>query len=562
MTTVRTSPDPWYARRRAAGVAGCLFGVIVACEEPDQAECREDAHCAPGAGCVFETCVPRLGSEPQAWSVEVAPASQSQFAPREFPEFSFADTPVSLSVDHKASLTVLLEIKDRTLVAGETPTSVHVVASVPSRIAGRGRLQVQGDASNAKVYEPYDLSLSIPAEWLGSSSRLSVVPRPPLDRAMPPWLLDVTLGPNATLAVPLPTTADTIVIEGRLESFAEMPESGYVARARRGDRLVSNVGETDQNGQFRLKVQKGLVGADLEGVSLELGPADGTKPLPILLVPRLDPSTPNLGTLRLPPPQSPETYQIPVIDAEKKQPVVGATVRFTTSLPGASGGEALYVRVGQTDASGIAAIPLIPGSGGKLREYTVKVVPPKDAPFAAHCVEAYGVAASRGGTPVFGASIELPRKVVLSGRILLADGRAARGLRLNATRQGELFEEKCGSELVSPPSGASTDSDGRFRLLLEPGEYRIEYEPPPGAPVPLYLEESVVVPDAAYREIHLPAPVLVEGRVISPDGAPVPDGEVRVFERGPSGRAQVRGLALSGPDGRFRLILPRRGQTH
>lgn len=67
----------------------------------------------------------------------------------------------------------------------------------------------------------------------------------------------------------------------------------------------------------------------------------------------------------------------------------------------------------------------------------------------------------------------------------------------------------------------------------------------------------MVVLGSLGREVALPATVMVEGQVVSPDGQPVGRAEVRAFALRAEGRAEIRGLSTTDEMGRFRLVLPR-----
>jgi hypothetical protein len=146
--------------------------------------------------------------------------------------------------------------------------------------------------------------------------------------------------------------------------------------------------------------------------------------------------------------------------------------------------------------------------------------------------------------------------VLLQGTLAWPGGAPAAGVRVRATRQGELFKEECLGELASPPAEARTDSRGWYRLPLDPGEYRLEYEPDRGTALPVTVEPRLSIGEDVTRDVTLAAPVLAEGRVLSPEGAPLGKAEIRVYAPGDTGASQPRAVATSAADGHFRLVLP------
>jgi hypothetical protein len=542
---------------RGAG-AGLLLvlGALGCASTPDDAQCHQNADCGAAAACLGNLCVGLVGAEPEVWSLQVTPGAQPRYALREFPSFPFTAQSADLVLDRRVSMATALSeaMPDPNI---DMKTSVHVVLSVPSSIPDRGDLQFEADGSNRTSFLPYEVSVPIPASLLGTSARMTVIPTVPLDRWMPPWVLQVML--DSALSVELPGPGDTLKLEGKL--MPADPVLGldvpYQARARVGGRLVSNVPVTDPGGSFVVKLQKSelLAGA---GLVLELSPADSSQALPSLVVasPALDKAT--LGPLAMPAFPKPEAFVVPVVGRADRAPVVGATVTLRTTLPGATGGKAMYVRGAQTGADGRAVVALIPGASQTTpREYSVKVTPADSADYAAVCVPSYVVGPASPGSPRIGATVELEPKMLLDGRVLRADGAPVASARVRPTRVGDAYAEACGSDLATASSDATTDADGRYRLHLDPGQYRLDCEPPQGAPLPT-TSVLVSVPETSTLDVVLPLPVLVQGRVLSPDATPLADAEVRAFGPGPNGTLQTRGVALSDADGKFRLILPRR----
>src|SRR5439155_25569802 len=101
-------------------------------------------------------------------------------------------------------------------------------------------------------------------------------------------------------------------------------------------------------------------------------------------------------------------------------------------------------------------------------------------------------------------------------------------------------------------------SDGRYRLLLDPGRYRIEYEPPMGSASALFVEPEVVVDKRLERGVQLPGGVLATGVVSAPGGEGVVGCEVRVFGAPKDGQApELRARTRTVTDGHFSIVLPK-----
>ncbi len=528
--------------------------LAAACGSEDGGECSRDGQCSSGSACVSQICVARIGPEPQRWSLEVAPKLETPFANRELSEVPLGPQPVVIDLDRAVAMNV--RISRQAYEPSDMPSSVHVVLSVASMIPGRRDLQFEGDGVSTGAGQPYEAKVPLPSALIGRPGRLTVVPLAPLDRWMPPWILDATVAESTAIA--LPGAEDTLTLEGSVDAA---PPAGtdpvpYDGRLFVKDRLVSNVARTDPAGKLLLRVQRSVAQGAAE-MRLELGPADRAQELATVAA-RIAPGQTSLPSLRIPPFPAPVAFVIPVAARDDGTRVTGATVRFATVIEAGSSGETRYVRVAQTDADGNATIPLIPGSTGQTRDYVVTVVPPATSELGALCLASYAVGSAVADSLRVGALIALPRRVATPGRLLRSNGRPASMVRVRATRQGDLFKPECGGDLASPPAEAVSDDDGRYRLALDPGDYRLEYLPARGTALPMMTEDQVAVADLVDREVALPEAVLVEGRVVGPGGEAIADSEVRAFGKDSAGAVQLQGVASSGPDGVFRLVLPRR----
>ena len=134
---------------------------------------------------------------------------------------------------------------------------------------------------------------------------------------------------------------------------------------------------------------------------------------------------------------------------------------------------------------------------------------------------------------------------------------------LTAARTDSTYAKDCGSDVASSPPTVTTEADGTYRLLVEPGTYRLEYEPAAGTVSAMLVEDPVVVAHSAERVVTLPAGALAEGMVVAPADANGVEGpaaacEVRVYAPSRDGAPpELKARARTAVDGRFRAVLPR-----
>ena len=76
----------------------------------------------------------------------------------------------------------------------------------------------------------------------------------------------------------------------------------------------------------------------------------------------------------------------------------------------------------------------------------------------------------------------------------------------------------------------TTDRDGNFELLLDPGHYRFDYDPPPNAPIPRKTEPDVLVDGFITFEVRLDPAAYVAGVVYGPGDKPLPMATIRLYD--------------------------------
>jgi hypothetical protein len=396
---------------------------------------------------------------------------------------------------------------------------------------------------------PIEFEVGLPPGAMGRSAELRVFPSPVLARTVPPWSATIAaLDRAAPIAVAVPeTSAITVKLKNAINDDVT---TGYTAAALLDGRTVSNVAAIGAQGLV-INIPKSVA---LDALTLEIAPADPQLLLPVLRVSK-PPTMPGAtATIRLPSQPTLQTYVVPVSGGGA--PMAGVVVRLQTDLSAETvGAQATFAVEGQTDMAGLATVRLRPGAPGDRRQYTLAAVPPPDSPFASLC-DSYSVVMSDGDTRV-GASVELPPKAELTGRLTTPDGAPLPGVSITTTRRkDDPAIRSCPIPLASPPTGTTSGADGSYRLLVDPGHYRVEYEAPSRLAAALLVEADVVATGSARRDVTLPAGAPAEGIVQAPGGIPVPGCEVRAYAPGVGGVVRARGR--TGTDGRFRLVLPRR----
>jgi hypothetical protein len=542
---------------RPALTVALVAATGLACGAPvaEKAECQRDDQCGAGHACAGGRCLPRA-APPATWSIELAPRSDSPAALTELTGVQAPAGAFDLQAADKVTLAGTL-----TLDAGAAPLTVaHIVLAVPSTIPGRPDLQFETDLPAAKDAAAPTFRLSVPAPILGRSGRFQVLPLPPSDRDYAP--LRATL-PVATGLV-LPLAGTRLTVRGRLLSAVGAPRGGFTARVFLGGELVSNVDVTTaagtaDDGAFTLLVPKSAADAAAPAFTLDLDPtADAGDPRfaskPFALAANVD-----LGDVALPPFGQANVFRFVVSGADDQKPAVsGAVVRAWTLLADDAKGKTDFVRAAPTDGMGRASLGLLPGTTNGLVDYDVAVVPPPDSEYGVRCIAKFPLAS--GGTgeqPAILPPVLLPRRAKVSGIVRDHGGTPAAGVMVLATRTAADPASHCAANVGAAPATTTTGKDGAYTLSLDPGTYRLDYDPPSGAPFPRFVETTLVVPlagvaDTIAHDASLPAGAIVEGTASGPDGAPLPLSGVRIYDEGATLRAQTR----TDASGHFRAVLP------
>jgi hypothetical protein len=545
----------------ALAAAGCSAAT------PETSGCH--AVCGPELVCVGGSCLPHA-MPPAGWALELEPASDDLDA-------AFTESTHLPAPDRDGNLVLRawsrVAVNSGFVSAGSNPAPMagHVVLTIPAAIPGRPDQQLETDVMVASVDSPVPyFTVPVPDGALGRTARIVVSPNPPDDHVRPPLTFAATLAARLDLTVP----AQLFQVTGNLYAAEGTARSSYVARAflDGSGQLVSNVAGTDMGGGFSLVVP---ATADVtnpgQQLTVELRPPDSSASAPRFVSKQFSLSSDfTLGNLYEPAFALPNVYRFSLHGEEAGgPPVANAVVRVRTVLESDANGSSDYQRDGRSDTSGNADLSLLPGTLNASRHYTVAVTPPASSPYGVSCLPDFPL--TTGGTasaPALLQVITLPRRPTFSGTLVSADGAPVERASITATPLALDPSTGC-TDTTGLPATATTGADGSFSLVLDPGQYRFDYDPPSGAPVPRLTEPAVAIPGDSGRTIKLARGGVVDGKALRADGSKLSSANVRLYEvptcpsaAGPSCgsvsppvpllRAQTR----TDASGAFRAVVP------
>lgn len=411
------------------------------------------------------------------------------------------------------------------LVMGET-YDVSVMPSSDMVIS-----PVEAEAPAVRSLPPMYLALSIddgnPAEPLR------------FDVAFPTDLTSVCAG---NLDVGCTLEAEVLSVDGE----EERAEAGLQVRAidMQTQRVVSSIGETDENGKFAIRI-----GASASTYLIRVTSSAGRAPFPSVSIdPALafanDPDPKRIYIPRL----IPVRFTGRVRD-DNEVAVPGATVRFlSTGIFGGSqlGLEGSFSGSASTDEEGRFGADLLPGF------YTISVTPPSDVE------NAWGVLSAEalvGEDITATEALIVPPQIGLRGWVTTFHDESATGVTI-------LASARSGSDWGARSQETVSNSIGAFAMTVDAGLYdmHVKVSSETGfawlvePEVPMTAELGDVV-----RGYRLDPPIPLSGVLRSSDGETVPNALVRAYLFIDTGAGTTRPLqvaeTVSDEGGRYRLLI-------
>lgn len=262
---------------------------------------------------------------------------------------------------------------------------------------------------------------------------------------------------------------------------------------------------------------------------------------------------------------SPVTYTGRITEVGTTTGAKANVTLIATQLQHVSSGTiAAFVRTVESDEAGVFQVDLLPGT------YAVRIEPASDT--LAQSTASITVSAS--GSMQAGKALEVKQRAHFGGRMISFSGDLLGYTTVQASPSPVLTTANVlslarGEYPVYPRTESeSSESDGRFDLLLDAGEFRLVARPEVTSGLPWYVQLGVTVEggDVWMDDLAVSVPVVAEGAIRSADVGAVPGSLVRAYAllagseptADPDEATAVVGIGEARVDSKsaFRLLLP------
>lgn len=567
-----------------ASLQGCgMAGTDPTNSNPVKPDCETDEDCAAeGKLCsAYKVCLP-VANSVRGFGIELNPP----------PEVNGGDDDRKLTqteippeeLQYVPGAVLRLPYPEAVLVSGGLRVyddgrpleamQATITASRDSRLVGRPKVVVSQTINTHLAFaRPSDPEIEDNPDFTmmlspGVSHSIRAVPQSPYDEMYHSLTKNRTLESDSPLIFMFGEVDQTDYLSGAVVDALGTGVPDVQVRAVDDDlgHYVSTLGTTNVHGEFILAVPAGL-----RSYKLTFSPSAEN-----LFVPETTHDqvvccdhdgnsyeTPQeLGDFMLPAFPDAQTFQFRLEGIESsgmQLAVPEVTVTFETTVGQPGGVTGKYITTTTSDETGVVAVDLVPGDFGYNRPYKVTIITPPTSEFASEVKPEFAVGATGGAGEV----IYLTRRVPFAGHVS-ADSPSLEGITLKA-RRIEGYEELAGVLLSTV-----TDPDGRFNLLLDPGLYTLELQPPASIPLPRWALE---VPEYVQLEadetvwnagiISIPSAAVLQVQVDSASGeTQIENATVAVYLVEPTCdqacdfSAVLLGEAVTDANGRARLIVP------
>jgi hypothetical protein len=553
-------------------------------QNPVEQDCETDADCAADDELcsAYKVCMPRANGL-VALGIELNPPPETnvengrKLTQIEVPPWDLyygADGLVRISYPEAVLMSGGLRVFDdgRPLEAMQA----MVTATRNSRLPGRPKVVVSKiiDAyrtyvrpSGQEVEDNPDFTMMLPAHV---SHTIWATPQPPYDEIFHPTSTELSMESDGALIFMFGEADTTDYLSGVVVGAlgGGVPAVKVRAVDDVSGQYVSTVGITDELGEFILAVPRGL-----RTYKLTFSPSEENRWVPETTHDQVQCcehdgntyDTPqDLGEFILPAFPDPQTYYFALegIETSGMPALVSeVTVTFETTVGQPGGVTGKYIATATSNEAGVVTLDLVPGDTNENRKYKVTIITSPTSEFASEVRSEFEVGPS--GAEI----ISLERRVPFTGRVS-ADSPSLKDITVKA-RRNDNVEELSGLLLSTV-----TDAEGRFNLLLDPGMYTLELQPPTSIPLPRWaldvpefvqLDPNETVWNAGI--ISIPAAAVLQVQVDSASGeSPLENVSVAVYLIDSACAVQLGdpceysavllGEAVTDANGHARLIVP------
>lgn len=550
------------ARRWSLGVAlslGLSSGFsLVGCaglfdkSPPPHVTCRSDLDCANTEVCFVDGC----GDPGKNIAVEVTPSARNGAYPQDFALDGLKATQTFRLYAPSQLQGALLRDQDS---GGPLPYDgpVSLVLSGQSTIIPGLSRHFEATLNTAQTLATGTYSLAV-------GSGVYAISATPSDPLLPPLFEashEVTPGQSEHIDLVFPSTGALAQLSGTVVRSLGQPSSDALQiQAFDPDGAPrSQPAVLGSDGSFTLSVTQETLA--LQSLNLRVSPVDPQALLPTKIFPvaPVDPLAPlELGDFG-----APLTLTSKVVDGSGKA-ISGAAVHLEGSV---IGGGTFQSAVALTADDGTFQLQtLASATPGSL---VLFAVPPATS---ASGILVDQTLAVDGLTPL-PVTLVCPDKVQLTGSVLTPDSTPAVGVKVTAVPVAALDPKNLSAPLPSAGGDATTDGTGAFSLLLDPGQYRLDFVP--STKLPRLSRFVDVTPDDAQTPgnslVEVPPFTLSHGRsatghveILAADGNTADVAALarvrfyRQVDNGDTPSSVLLDQAYADANGDFTVLLPTR----
>ena len=513
-------------------VGGCTQILPILVDTPP---CTTDIECPNEQLCVYGGCVLHEQPHTTTLAFEIRPPEDSGFQSQQILNFepSFQNR-FTLTLKNSVEMKGILQKHD------ETALNARIIATPTTGIPGRNL--VVTTTSDAQGYFSFNLIEGLSYRWSIFPNDTSVAPL---------FLSEIRAQEQTDWGDPIimANPEELRVIRGTLKANLEpntnaTAVAGLQVRLFSGDKMVSSSAQTDDEGQFEIRVTEGI----FEDVELEIWPAEENSLWPSLRINDFQLDTlVELGDLDLGTWPANQDIRIRVIN-DDGQPVPSAKIYALGDM-----GKGFIKILEATDEEGLLV------TSWPNNAYDIAVVAPASS-LAGFSVQSQIIFSELENELV----VTLPLRQPVEGIVWSPSGPPVAGTILRFERIGNVEGNNLRSiEKTIWSFEALTDTDGKYGLVLDPGLYTTFITPPAGTTLPVLTQMIQILPNTNELDFVFPDPLFITGKIISPlDDSPLQNAVIRAFspvtdatEADNSIEYQWLGDGLSDKSGAFDIIM-------